>query len=495
LSESPQAIPVDPAPGPIVFGTDGWRGRIAEDFTMDAVRLVSQAYAQTLRQEPPRKGDRHRVVMGYDLRFASERFAAAAAEILVANQIDVVYMEKAVPTQVSSYTVMDLGLDGGVVITASHNPWTDNGFKIKSPIGSSADEAMVKSVEAGVAALRAEGTQLERVPFDEARKAGLVEIHDPNPAYFAQIARMVDLERIKAAGLRIVADPMYGAGNGYLASLLGGGATTVTTLNNERNPYFGGVNPEPIALNLRKLMGTVQVSHGNLGIATDGDADRVGIVDEEGTFINQLQVFGLLLYYLLEVRGERGPVVKTVTTTYMAERLGEIYGVPVHEVAVGFKWVAPEMVKTDALMGGEESGGFGFRGHIPERDGLLAGLYIADLCVSKGQNLSQVLDDLQKLAGPSYYARNDIHLSPERQEEQKRSIRERLQGEQPATIAGKKVVRVNRLDGDKFICEDGSWVLLRLSGTEPLLRIYAEAQSPETVEALLEGAKDLIGLS
>jgi phosphomannomutase len=305
---------------------------------------------------------------------------------------------------------------------------------------------------------------------------------------------MVDLDAIKGAGLRIVHECMYGSGYGYISELIGGARTNVTELHNQRNPLFGGINPEPIRPNIDSAIAVMKVGNQDLCICTDGDADRVGIIDETGQFINQLQVFALLMLYLFDVRGMRGPVVKTVNMTAMVDKLGAEFGVRVFEVPVGFKNVAPKMMETEAVLGGEESGGFGIRGHIPERDGILVGLLFADMIVKAGKPLSAILADLERRVGPHAYARHDIHLVRETYDADRKRILDTLQNNEPEEVAGVRVQRVRSDDGFKFYLEDGSWVLLRASGTEPLIRVYAEAASSEAVEARLAALEDIVGI-
>ena len=282
---------------------------------------------------------------------------------------------------------------------------------------------------------------------------------------------------------------MYGAGAGYLARLLAGGKTTLTEIHAERNPLFPGLRPEPILPNLDGLAAAVRDKKASVGLATDGDADRMGIIDEKGGFINQLQVFALLCLYLLEVRGQRGPIIKTLTTTSMAWRLGELFNVPVYETAVGFKYVAPLMMEKDAIIGGEESGGYGFRGHVPERDGILANLYFLDFMVRTGKSPSQLLDYLYSKVGPHHYRRVDIRFD----ESQRQAVIERVRGHAPASIDGVKVLKIDTTDGFRFILADNTWLLIRFSGTEPLLRVYAETDSPERAERLLKLGREIAG--
>jgi phosphomannomutase len=325
----------------------------------------------------------------------------------------------------------------------------------------------------------------------KALEQGLIEYLDLDPIYLDQVAKLVDLNGLRQASLKVVVDSMYGAGAGYLKTILKGGVIELIEIHSERNPLFPGITqPEPIAVNLGQLSATVKEQGANVGLATDGDADRMGIVDERGTFLTPLHVFALLCLYLLEIRGERGPIVKTITTTNMLYRLGEIFNVPVYETPVGFKHVAPIMLAENALIGGEESGGFGFRGHVPERDGILANLYFLDLMIKTGKTPSELVDYLYSRVGPHYYQRIDAKFA----EDERQTIIERLRQNPPQSIEGIKVVKVDTADGFRFILADNTWLLIRFSGTEPVLRVYAESDSPARVERLLEFGKELAGV-
>jgi phosphomannomutase len=474
----------------IKFGTDGWRGVVAEDFTFENVRYAAQGVADYLRDK---EGGGALAVVGYDCRFASENFAQAAAEVLAANGHRTLIFDRGSPTQVASWTVIDRHAAGAVVITASHNPWTDNGIKYKPETGSSAPPEVIKELEQRINALIEKGGSTVRSADGDGAHPK-IERYDPRPAYYAQIAKMVDLEAVKGAGLRLVHETMHGSGFGYITDLLKGGRTGVEEVHAERNPYFGGVNPEPIPPNMQETLDLMRKGGHDLCIATDGDADRVGIIDENGTFITQLQVYALLMLYLFEVRGWRGPVVKTINMTSMADELAKEFGVEVYELPVGFKNVAPKMMETNAVLGGEESGGFGFQGHIPERDGILAGLFIADMIVKRGKPLSAILAELEQRVGPHAYARHDIHLPRETYDTDRERILETLKERQPRTVAGQDVARVRDDDGFKFYLADGSWVLLRTSGTEPLIRIYAEAADANAVEDRLSALEEIVGV-
>ena len=479
---------------PIKFGTDGWRGIIAEDFTFDNVRICAQAVAEYLKQNGL---DKQSLVIGYDTRFASEDFAAAAAEVLAGNDIRVHLCLKPAPTPVVSFAVPATKSAGAIVITASHNPGSWNGFKYKSQDGASAPGGVTSQIERNIASLaqafslkrRGQGRGVKKLALDKALKKGVVDYLDPYPAYFDHIRHFVDIEELRRQKLNIIVDPMYGAGIGYFKTALQDGNLKITEINAERNPSFPQIQPEPIAKNLTKLSRLVVEQKADVGLATDGDADRIGIIDERGQFLTQHQVFALLCLYLLEVRGERGAMIRTLTSTTMISRLGKIFDVPVYETPVGFKYVAPLMMEKNAVIGGEESGGYGFRGHIPERDAILAGLYFLDFMVKTGKTPSQLLDYLYSKAGPHYYERRDFHISAAKRQ----TILHRLSSSSPDTIAGSKVTKVDTTDGFRFFLGDDSWLLIRFSGTEPLVRIYSEAESMERARELVDEGKKLIG--
>ena len=451
------------------------------------MRACAQGVAGYLKE----KGlDKRGIVIGYDTRFASADFAAAAAEVVAANGIKVYLCSAPTPTPVISYGVLAQKAGGAIIITASHNPAAWNGFKYKNEHGFSAPDEVTSQIVALIAQAIESG-KINRLPVEEAVKQELVEYLDLAPIYFEQINKLVDIEGLRKAGIKVVIDPMYGAGAGYLKTLLEGGATEILEINGERNPLFPNIErPEPIAVNLSKLADTIKGRKASVGLATDGDADRMGIVDENGTFLTQLQVFALLCLYLLETRGERGAIVKTITSTSMVYRLGEIFGVPVYEEAVGFKNVAPAMLKENALIGGEESGGYGFRGHVAERDGVLGNLYFLDMMVKTGKTPSELLEYLYSKVGPHHYRRVDIEFPKEKRQ----AIISRFKNNSPDAIGGVKVARVDTSDGFRFVLEDNSWLLVRFSGTEPVLRIYAEAESVARAEKMLEQGRKLGGV-
>ncbi|MDD5093613.1 MAG: phosphoglucomutase/phosphomannomutase family protein [Dehalococcoidia bacterium] len=462
----------------IKFGTDGWRGIIADDFTVANVRYCAQSLADYLHA----KGTASQgLVIGYDTRFASERFADAAAEVIAANGIKVSLCAKAVPTPLVSFGIVRQKAAGGIVITASHNPGEWNGFKLKSSDGASAPTEMEQDVEKRLPEIIRKD-RVKRIELKEAVSNGLVSYLEIDAPYVQQMGELIDIERIRQAGIKIAVDSMFGAGMGYFKNILAGGKTEVVEIHGERNPSFPGLKqPEPIGRNLAELCAFVPKTGADIGLATDGDADRIGVVDEKGNPLTPLQIFALLALYLLEVRGERGAIVKTLTTTSMLNKLAAMYDVPLYETKVGFKYVAPLMLQHDAMIGGEESSGFGFRNHIPERDGILAGLYLLDLVARTGKKPSELIDYLYSKVGPHHYDRVDVEFPAGDRE----AIIRRLKSNLPARLGGVEVKKVNADDGFHFCLADGSWLLIRFSGTEPLLRIYAEAPSLGQAERII----------
>ena len=470
----------------IRFGTDGWRAVIGEDFTFDNVRAVAQATAQWMQ----RAGLAGRgAVVGYDTRLHSAEFAEAVAEVLAGNGIAVGLALAAAPTPAISFAVRERGAGAGVVITSSHNPPEWNGFKVKQAVGNSAPPEVTAEIEAALPDILAGNMHV--APTETSPP---IERFDPRPGYVEALREFVDVERIRAAGLRVAVDSMHGAAGGLAARVLGEGATTVHELRREPNPEFPGMHaPEPIARNLGGLMELIGGGGYDIGVATDGDGDRLGLVDERGAFLNQHQAFALLVRYLLDVRGERGErgaIVRSITSTRMIDRLGERFECPVHETAVGFKFLGPKMVDEDALVAGEESGGYALRGHIPERDGILSGLLLLDYVVRTAKPPSQLLAELYDLVGRHEYDRVDVALRPEDRD----TIAARVAAAEPSTITGLRVASRDTLDGYRFTLEGGWWLLLRFSGTEPLLRIYAEMPSAELVRDALREGQGIAGL-
>lgn len=468
----------------IKFGTDGWRGVIADDYTFANVKRATQGYAQYLVNHGKNGAA---VVVGFDKRFHSENFARTAARVLFGNGFKVYITNGPTPTPVISYSAVNLKTVGAINITASHNPPTDNGFKVRNEFGGAIDPEGLLEIEANIPD---DAESVSIGSFEDGVKSGNIVVFDPAPAYIEHIRRLIDLGPIKDAGLNIVVDCMWGNGSGWFTELLSGGKTRVVEIHNQRNPIYPEMKrPEPIPPNINVGLQKTVDTHSDVLLITDGDADRVGIGDEKGKFINQLQVYALLAYYLLELRQMRGPIVKTLSTTSMLEKLGKIYNVPVYETGVGFKYVAPKMLETDALMGGEESGGYAFKGNVPERDGILAGLYFLDMMVRTGKKPSQLLQTLFDKVGGHYYDRIDTSFSGDRDEKIKNIL-----SANPETIGGLKVTGLDTTDGYKFKMDDGGWLLIRFSGTEPIIRVYCETTNEKAVQSILQDGLRIAGI-
>ena len=470
----------------IRFGTDGWRAIIGRDYTFDNVALCAQGVAQYLRSEGRTRGG---LMVGYDTRFASEEFAAEVAQVLAGNGIVAHLCDRASPTPVVSYNILARKAEGAAIITASHNPWQWNGFKYKPEYAGSATTEVTARLEQEIERAAVHG--VKRLPVEEARKRGLLLDVDPTGPYLENLARLVDFPALRGAGLHIASDAMWGAGAGYFPTVLSNGSTRVEEIHGGRNPLFPGMaNPEPIAHNLVPLSHCIQRTRADVGLALDGDADRFGLMDERGESITTLQTFSLLCLYLLEVRKQRGPLVRSITMSGMVNKLGVAFGVPVFETPVGFKFLGPVFMREDALAAGEESGGYAFRGNIPERDGIISGLMFLDMMVKTGKRPSELLAHLFDVVGPHFYDRWDVHFDPER----RKATQERLAAARPDSLAGKQVERIDTQDGHRFLLAGGHWCLVRFSGTEPLVRMYAEAESPDAVKQLLGVVRDLAGL-
>ena len=469
--------------GIIRFGTDGWRSQIADQYTFENVRRCTQGFAVYLRS----KGyNNKKIIVGYDHRFQSENFAVAAAEVLAGNGFKVLLTIAATPTPAISYAVIHEKAAGAVNITASHNPPTDNGFKVRDSNGGAIDPDGLKLIESGIPAAE----EVIRETYLSAVEKGLIHLFDPIPAYVDQINKMVDVETIKEAGLKILVDPMWGNGSGFFAKLLSGGKSMVEEIHSGRNPIFPEMSrPEPIPPNVDVGLKETIKRGADVLIITDGDADRLGVGDEKGCFIDQLRIYGLLAYYLLEVRQERGAIVKTISTTTMLNKLAKLYNVPIYETGVGFKYIAPKVIETNAMIGGEESGGYAFRGHVPERDGILAGLFILDMMVRLKKKPSELVDLLFQKVGAHYYDRIDSPFSGDR-----RTREQGILNASPSEIGGLKVLGLNSMDGYKFELEDGGFLLIRFSGTEPILRVYTETTHKGAVQAILDDGLEIAGI-
>lgn len=467
------------SPVQIKFGTDGWRAIIAREFTFVNVERVAQAYADFLTREAGH-GNKPFVVIGFDRRFLSEKFAARTAEVMAGNGFKIALFSEAQPTPLISWAVKDLGATGGVMITASHNPANFNGFKIKAPWGGSAPPETTRAVEQLVDATAPKKAEVA----DDGHEL----LEAPTARYREQIASYVDLERLKNASGKVIVDPMHGSAGRWVESFLSGGTLAVETIRDYRDPLFGGVNPEPIDQNLAPLKQRVVEAKALVGLATDGDADRVGAVDERGRTMTMHDVVPLLLLHLARVRKMTGSVVVTVSQSVLTKRIAQAMGLKVYETPIGFKYIADLMLKEDILLGAEESGGIGVKGHIPERDGVLNSLLFLEAIVSAGKPPSEMLSDLHREFGEFHFGRRDLHMPVSRGLE----LVTQLSQNPPPDFASFAVTKVATTDGAKLTFDDESWLLFRQSGTEPVLRLYSEATSIEKMSTLLDAARELV---
>jgi phosphomannomutase len=465
----------NPLLSPIKFGTDGWRGVIADVYTYDNVRIVARATAQYLKSiNAPADGV---VVVGYDHRFESEDFAALAAHQIAAAGYKVLLSEYACPSPTTSLITHDRKALLGVMITASHNPPRYNGYKLKASYGGSATPDLTDPIQAAAQAMDS-APEPEPAAYD-----GRIEKADFKPHYMDVITGLVDADTIKKVKGPVLVDVMYGSASGYLTPWLQGIGVDAREFRGERNPWFGGVNPEPLPENLGATAEEVKRIGAKIATVADGDADRVAAMDENGRFVNPHEVFALLLMHLVEDKGLRGTVAQTISSTTMVTKLAEDYGLPVIKTPVGFKWLADLfMTNPDMLIGGEESGGIGIRGYIPERDAQLNALLLLEMMAHRGKSLKELVDDLWAKVGFHCYDRRDLHLT----EDTIDHIRDRVKAAAHTDLAGLKVKDINRKDGTRFNFEDGSWLLVRPSGTEPVVRVYAESTTCEKVQKLLD---------
>ena len=469
----------------IGFGTDGWRGVIAENYTFDNVRRAAQGFASYLLEQGK---EGQWVVVGHDKRFASEDFAATTAEVLAGNGFRVYLTDGATPTPVISFAVVHKKACGAVNITASHNPPTDNGFKVRNETGGAIDPEGLKRIEA---LIPDSVDEVKHISLEEGTRDGKIVMFDASEPYIENLKKLVDLQKIKDAGFTVMVDAMWGNGAGWFPRLLEGGKTRVMEIHNVRNPAFPEmIRPEPIRPNIDVGLQATLENNADVLLITDGDADRCGIGDENGEFINQLRVYALLALYLLEIRGERGAIVKTLSTTTMLNKLGKLYNVPVYETGVGFKYVAPKMTETDAMIGGEESGGYAFRGNVPERDGILANLYFLDFMVSTGKKPTELLKMLFEKVGEHFYDRIDTPFSGDR-----KTREQMIRNANPETLGSLKVTELSTIDGFQFRLEDGGWLLIRFSGTEPIMRVYCETTHQDKVQAILQDGLRIAGIA
>ncbi len=475
---------------PIHFGTDGWRAVISDTFTFDNLRLVVQAVADAVASDGWSNGiqfegipDPKKIIIGFDTRFLSDRYAREAARVMAANGYHVHLSQADSSTPAIAYSTYAMHAIAGIMITASHNAPRYNGVKVKSPAGSSASSEQCRRVEVYLNDNEEQGRGPNLIDYELAREKKLIIRFNPLPEYRTHLRKLIDFDRIAENPQLIVVDSMYGSGRGMIKSMLEGTGCEVFEIRNEMNPGFGGVHPEPIAAYLNALSGAITTGKGNLGLATDGDADRIGAMDERGTFVDPHKIMALALRYLVEKKKLTGAVVRTVSTTRMIDRLASKYHLELHETPVGFNHIADHMLHEDVLIGGEESGGISFKGHIPMGDGVLMGLLIVEMVADAGVTLGELVKDLLQEVGPAFYERRDLRLH---KPVAKHEMVTRLKNDIPASLGGEKVMEVSSLDGVKYILADDSWLLIRPSGTEPSLRVYAEGRSEQMVQELLK---------
>jgi len=496
---------------PIKFGTDGWRAVISDEFTFTNLRHVAKAIADYIHEtaapsgpagqarnavppsvDVPRSGEQ-RVVVGFDTRFLSDRYAMDVSRVLADEGLGVYLTKSDCPTPALAYAIRHMGALGGVMITASHNPPRYNGVKFKGRHAGPAMPSETHRIEQLLQRNLAAGwtpTAADWALSNHQDYPGVVRF-DPMPAYLDHVRSLVDLDRLRGSGLHVAVDPMHGAGRSYIATLLREVGCDVIELHSEMNPGFAGIHPEPIQRNLGELITTVRNRESDLGLATDGDADRIGAVDALGSFVDPHRIFSLILRHLVEQRHGRGAVVKTVSTTQLVNRLSRRYNLPLHETPVGFNHICALMLEQDVLMGGEESGGMTIKGHVPDGDGILLGLLLCEVVAHHGAPLHSIVDGLMQEFGAFYYGRRDV----ETRAFDKRELTHALTTEAPQRILQHKVVQVNNSDGVKYLLDDDSWLLIRPSGTEPLLRIYAETRTQAEVQSLLAAGAELAHVS
>ena len=465
----------------IKFGTDGWRGVIAEDLTFENVRRVAGAIAAyVLNHEKAQNG----VMVGYDTRFASQRAARVAAEVIAGAGVPVFLANDYTPTPAISYAVKNRGAAGGVVVTSSHNPWNWNGVKFKAKFGGSATPAIMKIIE----------DQLRAGAMPNGNKAAIEEV-DFKQAYVEAICRFADLDLITRAKFKFAVDAMHGSGRGVLGKIFDEHGIQYVAIRQELNPLFPGINPEPIEPHVAMLQQTVVKESCHAGFATDGDADRIGAVAEDGSFVDSHKIFSVLLQWLLERKKWPGEVVRAFNTTRMLDRIAARYGRKLNECSIGFKHIADLMMEREIVIGGEESGGIGYSRYLPERDGILNALLLANVMAEEGKPLGQLVADLQREYGAHYYGRRDMHIA----EEVKQSAIRRARADETKRLGSYGILRKEGMDGIKFFLDAptngngaDAWVLFRASGTEPLLRVYAEAASPDLVNEILSSAEQFV---
>lgn len=470
----------------IKFGTDGWRAIMAEDFTFENVKYVAEALGRYFEvQNLTERG----MVIGFDNRFLSDHFAKACAGVFCGHGIKVIMNKSALPTPVTAFAIKAKEAGGAVMLTASHNPPEYNGIKFIPEYAGPALPHITDQIEEILKEVLNDKKVVE-ISFEKAVNKGLVEFYDPFPIYLEHLKKLIDIEVIKAAKLKVVVDPMFGAGIGYLDQLLKEAGCEVEVIHGYRDALFGGSLPEPSAKVLKELREKVIESGANLGLALDGDADRFGIIDKDGTYISANQVLTLVYYHLIEGRKLSGPVARSVATTHMLDRIAAAQGLQVDETPVGFKYIGESMMNRGAILGGEESGGLSIAGHIPEKDGILANALMVEAVAVNQKSVREILTEVENKFGKLYSERKDVHCS----QEVKEKVLATLKDMSPAAVAGKKVEKVLDIDGKKLFLEDGSWTLIRASGTEPLFRIYVEANTSADLVKIQEDVIKIVGL-
>lgn len=460
----------------IRFGTDGWRAIISDDFTFENVRMVSQAIADHFKEKDVA------LAVGYDRRFLSEKYAELVVEVLSGNGIKVIFSDKAVPTPLISLAIKNKKLAGGVVVTASHNPPAYNGIKIKASYGGSADEGITKSIESFLGK-----SEIISISVDEGVKAGIVELVDLKPDYLKLIRSYIDMDVLKKSKLKVLVDCMYGVGDGYIEEILKDTPIEVSQMRAGRDPLFGGINPEPIPKNLKPVFRKMKDGEHDIAIVNDGDADRISAVMPGGGYISAGQIMALLLLHFIEDKKWTGEVVKTISNTTLIERIAKKYKLKLHETPVGFKYICRLILERDILIGGEESGGIGVKGYMPERDGILLGILLVEMMAYRKKGILDIMADIEKEYGKFCYKRIDMDYP----DDKKKKLMAFLKKTPPRKILENPVKEAKAYDGYKFILEDESWLIMRLSGTEPILRIYAETSSSELSERYLEFGKNI----
>jgi len=467
----------------IKFGTSGWRAIVAEDFTVQNVRIVCQGIAQYLRQQ---KIGQQGILIGYDARFLGERFAKVVAEVMAAHGIPCLLCDRDTPTPTISYHVINRKLAGGINISASHNPPEWNGIKFTPDWGGPALPETTKAIELRILPLL-HGEHLKWSPWERAQSDGMVRYFDPQPDYLKALERHVDCDRIRNGRIRVIFDPLFGTTRNYLDEFLRRAGAKMAILHHWRDPYFGGFRPEPTDETLQELKDTVRREGAHLGLATDGDGDRFGVVDADGTFIQANDILAVLLDYLIKSRQWTGAVARSVATTHLIDAVAAHHGLSVHETPVGFKFIGELLAKNEIVFGGEESAGLSIKGHVPEKDGILAGALVAEMVAFTGKTIQELLNDLFTRVGKLYTTRQDLTISEAMKDQVKQII-----DHPPTTFAATEIPHVNKLDGCKWLFPDGSWYLIRPSGTEPIIRCYGEASTLARLEEIMRAGRDLL---